>query len=329
MKISYLFQPLVLSLLLLISLSCGSASDKRDKIEEEQSLVKQLVVKGTSLKDETGNDVVLKGVSLGWHNWWSRFFNQKTITWLNQDWNCNLVRAAIGVGPDGAYTDNKELAYQCLYSVVDAAIANDMYVIVDWHSHEIRLDEAKEFFTQVATKYKGRPNVIYEVFNEPVEQSWDEVKAYAEEVIKTIRAIDPHNLILVGCPHWDQDIHLVADAPIQGYDNLMYTVHFYAGTHKQELRDRCDYALSKGIPIFISECAGMNADGDGPINYQEWMLWQQWMAQKKISWVAWSLADKNESCSMIYDHNSPISNWKETDLKEWGKEIRNTLKNQK
>ena len=42
----------------------------------------------------------------------------------------------------------------------------------------------------------------------------DRVKAYSVEVIKTIRAIEPNAVILVGCPHWDQDIHLAADDPI-------------------------------------------------------------------------------------------------------------------
>ena len=73
------------------------------------------------------------------------------------------------------------------------------------------------------------PNVIYEIFNEPDYETWPEVKAYSEEVIKTIRAIDPDNIILVGSPRWDQDIHLPAADPIKGYANLMYTVHFYAG----------------------------------------------------------------------------------------------------
>ncbi|KAA6320222.1 Endoglucanase 4 [termite gut metagenome] len=45
------------------------------------------------------------------------------------------------------------------------------------------------------------------------------------------------NVILVNSSHWDQDIHLPADNPITGYDNIMYTLHFYAATHKQELKN--------------------------------------------------------------------------------------------
>lgn len=284
-----------------------------------------LAVKGTFLVNEQGEKVVLKGVSYGWHNWWPRFYNASTVACFANTWGASVVRAAIGVDPDDAYIQNPEKALTCVQSVADAAIANDIYVIIDWHSHHIRLEEAKEFFTQMATRYKGIANVIYEIFNEPVDDSWDAVKAYSVEIIKTIRAIEPDAVILVGTPHWDQDIHLAADSPIIGYNNIMYTLHFYANTHKQYLRDRGDYALSKGLPLFVSECAGMEASGDGAINKEEWTAWLDWMQRNSISWAAWSISDKNETCSMIEPTGASDGNWKEDDLKEWGKIVRGEL----
>jgi endoglucanase len=178
----------------------------------------------------------------------------------------------------------------------------------------------------MAEKYGEFPNVIYEIFNEPVKDSWDTVKDYSIQVIKAIREKDPDNIILVGCPHWDQDIHIVADDPIKGFSNLMYTVHFYAATHKQQLRDRSNYALKKGIPIFVSECAGMEASGNGPIDYESWNTWIDWMEKNKISWVTWSIADKNETCSMMKTTASDNGNWKESDLKESGIKTREKLR---
>ena len=90
-----------------------------------------------------------------------------------------------------------------------------------------------------------------------------------------IRKIDPDNIILVGTPHWDQDIHLAAGAPIENQENLMYSLHFYADTHRQDLRGRADYALNKGLPLFVSEYGGCAASGDGPLNLEEWGLWDQ------------------------------------------------------
>ncbi len=312
----------------LLSMTCSSESKNSEKDEPVGFVEKHgtLNVKGKDLVDQNGNNVSLRGVSLGWHNWWASFYNKETIAWLKKDWNANVIRAAIGVDPEGAYLDDPAKAMECLYTVVDAAIENDMYVIIDWHSHTTKKDAAKEFFSKAAAKYKDCPNVIYEIFNEPEYQSWEEVKSYSEELIRTIRAIDADNIILVGCPHWDQDIHLVADNPLQGFTNIMYTVHFYAATHKKDLRDRADYAMNKGIPIFISECASMEASGNGPIDKASWAQWLEWMESNNLSWIAWSVSSKDETCSMIKDAESPLSNWQKSDLKEWGLIVKETLK---
>ena len=287
-----------------------------------------LSVKGTQLTDEHGNATVLNGVSYGWHNWWPRFYNKESVKWLATDWKCSVVRAAMGVEPKDAYIDDPEGSKAKIEAVIQGAIENNIYVLIDWHSHSIKLAEAKVFFAEMATKYGKNPHVIYELFNEPVKDSWSLVKEYSIELIKTIRAIDPDNVILVGSPHWDQDIHLVADDPILGFTNIMYTCHFYAATHGKSLRDRCDYAIKKGIPIFISESAGMEASGNGPINYQAWQSWIDWCAANKISLITWSIADKNETCSMLKQNASSEGNWKDEDMKESGIKTRELLRKQ-
>lgn len=287
----------------------------------------QLKVIGTQLKDASGNDIVLRGMSFGWHCLWPRFYTAGTVAWLKKDWKVGIVRAALGVElGSNSYQKRKEWSTDIITTVVDEAIAQDMYVIIDWHSHNINLEEARSFFDQMARKYGQYPHVIYEIFNEPDKETWQEVKDYSTEIIKTIRAIDPDNIILVGSPHWDQDVHIVADDPLKGFSNIMYTLHYYAGTHKQSLRDRADYALSKGIPLFISESAGMEATGDGPMNYEEWDRWIKWAESKKISWITWSVSDKEETCSVLLKSASSDGNWKEEDLRESGREVRKRLR---
>jgi endoglucanase len=286
----------------------------------------QLTVTGTQLMDAHHQPIVLRGMSYGWHNFWPRFYNERSVDWLAKDWKATVVRAAIGVEPTAGYLEDTAAAIKSAEAVVEGAIKAGIYVIIDWHSHNIRLSHAKAFFTHMATKYARYPNVIYELFNEPDNETWPEVKAYSEELMKTIRAIDPHNLILVGCPHWDQDIHIAAADPIVGATNIMYTVHFYAATHKQELRDRCTAALKKGIPIFISESAGMEATGNGPLNETEWQKWIDWAEAQKVSWITWSVSDKDETCSVLKKSAASTGNWKESDLKESGVKTRNLLR---
>ncbi len=278
----------------------------------------QLTVKGTRLTDESGNVVVLNGMSFGWSCFHPRFYTKEAVHTLAKDWNCNVVRAALGVEPEHGYLQDSARQLQLITTVVDAAIAEGIYVIIDWHCHNTRLKEATAFFKMMAMKYHNYPNIIYELFNEPDDESWPEVKAYSIELIKTIRAVDPRNIILVGCPHWDQDINLPAADPIKGFENLMYTMHFYAGTHKQWLRDRTDAALAQGLPVFVSESAGMEASGDGKIDEKEWRRYIEWMEDRKLSWITWSVSDKDETCSVLNKSASGYGGWKDADLKASG-----------
>ncbi len=277
-----------------------------------------LKVEGIQFIDQHNQPVILRGMSFGWHNFWPRFYNEGTVKWLYDDWKCSVVRAAMGVEPDKGYIKDPIGSKALIKKVIDASIKAGIYVIIDWHSHNINLNEAKVFFKEMAETYKDHPNIIYELFNEPDQETWPEVKAYATEVIEVIRKIDKRNIIIVGSPHWDQDIQLPAEDPIKGFNNIVYSVHFYAATHKQWLRDKCDKALASGLPLFISESAGMEASGDGAINYEEWQKWIEWAEQHQISWVIWSVSDKDETCSVLKKSAPSEGNWKDSDLKESG-----------
>ncbi|QDW23000.1 glycoside hydrolase family 5 protein [Flavobacterium sp. KBS0721] len=280
---------------------------------------KYLSVSGTQLVNSSNEPVVLRGMSFGWHSMWPRFYNEKAVKWLKKDFNCNVVRAAMGVElGEYSYLKDPKFSKEKIEAVIKGAIKSDIYVIVDWHSHNINLKEAKEFFADISKKYSKYPNIIYEIFNEPDHESWAEVKAYSEEVIKVIRENDPKNIILVGSPHWDQDVDLAAADPILGYTNIMYTMHFYAATHGKELRDKTDAAINKGLPIFVSESAGMEATGDGPLDLKAWQEYIDWMEARKLSWITWSVSDKDETCSILKKSAKSTGKWKMEDLKESG-----------
>ncbi len=286
----------------------------------------QLRVEWTNLVDEKGKLVALHGMSFGWHNLWPRFYNKKAVQELITKWNCTVIRASMGIElNDSGYLKKPKESVRLMKNVIDACIKAGVYVIIDWHDHNIHQREAMDFFEMMSKKYGHHPNIIYEIFNEPDYETWPEVKAYSEALIKAIRANDPDNIILVGSPRWDQDIHLPAADPIKGYNNLMYTMHFYAGTHKQWLRDRTDEAIKNGLPVFISECAGMEASGDGPIDHSEWKTFVDWMDAKKLSWVAWSVSDKKETCSVLESAALSKGKWKDSVIKEWGKIVKEFL----
>lgn len=282
-----------------------------------------LKVKGNRIVGDADTAVSMGGNSLFWSQWGGEFYNANTVKWLKEDWNSKIIRAAMGVDETDGYITKPDIEKQKVIDVVDACIAEGLYVIIDWHSHhaEDYKTEAIEFFKEMATLYGEFPNVIYEVYNEPLDTtSWSEkIKPYAEEVIKEIRAIDPDNLILVGTRTWSQEVVEAGKNPIEDV-NLAYVLHFYVGSHGQSLRNKAQQALDLGIPLFVSEWGLWGSESD----LENWMTF---MKDNQLNWCNWSVITKNEPPSILKPLASPNGNWDITDLTSIGKKVRNYMLN--
>jgi endoglucanase len=288
----------------------------------------QLSVKGASLLDASGQPVVLRGQAFGWDNWWPQYYNAGVVQWLRDDWCADVVRPAMGIEPSGAYLSNKEASKARITAVVDAAIEAGVYVIIDWHAHNLHEAEAIAFFSEMAERYGKHPHVIYEIFNEPEkDETWPQVKAYATAVIAAIRRHDPDNVVIVGSPEWDQRIDLVAADPLREQSNVMYSVHFYAATHGQWLRDRTQAAIDAGIPVFVTESSGAEASGKGANNLQEWKAWTDFMEKNRVSYLDYSVSDKAGETISVLQPGAPASGgWTDAQLTDSGKYWRTHLR---
>ncbi len=293
----------------------------------------KLRVSGSSLVDADGRPVQLRGMSSFWINWeeGARFVNRDAIAWLARDWRISVYRIAVGVEPKGAYLSNPVEMLARTTAAIDACIEAGVYVIVDWHAHETLHYAVQEtaFFKGIAQAYGKYPNLIYEIWNEPVHLSWkDRIKPYSEAIIRNaIRPADPDNVILVGTSTWSQDVDECARDPIEG-TNLMYTLHFYAGSHGESLRKRAETARKSGLPIFVSEWGISQADGgsNGLIFPDSSDLWLEWMDGNSISWVNWSVSDKEESAAALKPGANATGGWGGEDLTPSGLYVRGRIR---
>ncbi|MCI8485126.1 MAG: glycoside hydrolase family 5 protein [Lachnospiraceae bacterium] len=288
-----------------------------------------LKVKGTQLVNTKGKTVRLKGVSTHGLSWYPEYVNQKSFTYMKKKWKINAVRLAMYTGEYNGYctgdaANRKALEKQIDQGVKYAAKAG-LYVIIDWHilsdgNPRTYEKQSLKFFKKMASKYKNHTNVIYEICNEPNGgASWGTIKTYAKKVIKTIRSKDKDAVILVGTPNWSQDVDIAAQSPIKGYKNIMYTLHFYAGTHGKDLRNKAETALQKGLPLFVSEFGISDASGNGKLNKKEGERWMKFMKKNKISFIGWNLSNKDESSALIKPSCKKYSEWKSSQLTPWGK----------
>ncbi|MBQ8921115.1 MAG: cellulase family glycosylhydrolase [Oscillospiraceae bacterium] len=249
--------------------------------------------------------VQVKGMSFFWSNWQGQYWNSGTVDRMVNEFKCEILRCSLGVDDQGSIYSGGDVG--ALRSVMDAAIAKDIYVIVDWHSHGAHNNPnaAKSFFSEIARDYGQYDNVIFELYNEPTQVSWSTVKGYAEQVIPEIRKYSD-NLILVGTPTWSQDVDQAAYDPIND-SNVAYVLHFYAGTHGGDLRGKGDAALNKNVAVFVSEWGTVNADGDGSVNVGSSEQWLSWMDSNKLSWCNWAISSKAEGSSIFGGDGSSLT----------------------
>lgn len=261
-----------------------------------------LHIEGTKVVNASGKTVTLKGVSTHGIAWFPQYVNKKCFQSFKK-MGANTIRLAF-------YSDDSAGYSKSLYSKVDegvkAATELGMYVIIDWHilsdgNPKTNQAKAKQFFTYFAQKYAGQTNVLYEICNEPNGNvTWKkDIKPYANEMISLIRQYDKDAIIIVGTPTWSQDVDVVADDPIQNQSNIAYTLHFYAATHKDWIRNKLKTANQKGLPVIVTEFSICDASGNGGIDKKEAKAWMKLLKKYKIGRVAWNISNKNETSALI------------------------------
>ncbi|MET0386210.1 MAG: glycoside hydrolase family 5 protein [Polyangiales bacterium] len=277
-----------------------------------------LHVEGTKVVDAKDEPIQLRGMSLFWSQW-SDYYTVNTVDQLVDDWHVTLVRAVLGV-ENGGYLEEPADNEAKVTAVVERAIARGVYVIIDWHDHhaEAHQAEAIAFFTRMATKYGATPHVLFEIYNEPLEVPWASVKGYAEAVIAAIRGAGAKNVVIVGTPTWSQDVDIAAENPITTDDNVAYTLHFYAATHKEYLREKARKALAAGVALFVTEWGTCESTGDGVVDEGETKAWLELLTEQDIGWANWSLNTKAEACSALTPTASPTGPWTGSALTQSG-----------
>lgn len=292
-----------------------------------------LSVKGTQLLDANGEPIQLRGISTHGVHFQGSLINAGAFGTLVNDWNVKLIRGAMYVVEDG-YKTNPDYSRKKLEDVIMLSTYYGIYTIVDWHVLQDRdpmanVELAKEFFGYISEKYADHENILYEICNEPNgnDVTWDNnIKPYAEIIIPIIRANDPDAVIIVGTGSWSQDLPDAADNPLE-YDNIMYTCHFYAGSHGQELRDNVQYTMDKGYAVFVTEWGTSANTGSGGVFAEESDVWLDYLDANKISWANWSLAAMGESSAVLLP--GPLTktggNWPDDRISESGHYLRDRL----
>ena len=313
--------------------SSGKGDDVQDAVITKGNQFKKhgrLKVKGRYIVDAKGKAFRLKGVSTHGIAWFPQYVNKKAFRSFKK-WGANVVRLACYTS-EGGEMYNPSVDWKTIDKGVKAATELGMYVIIDWHilmenNPTMTTAKAKKFFKHFAKKYGKRKNVIFEICNEPNGCGWSDVKSYAKKIIPIIRKYS-NNIIVVGTPTWSQDVDTAANDRLTGKykKNVCYTIHFYAATHKDNIRDKVTYAYKKKLPILCTEFSICDASGNGSLDKSSANTWMKLFKKYKIGYMTWSLCNKAESSALINSSCQKTGGFKKSDLSAAGKWFVKTLK---
>jgi endoglucanase len=309
-----------------------------------------LHVDGNQIKDPAGNPVTLRGVSVlpGEHHNECTTCNNKPmsemIAWQadgSRGWYSRVLRLPVTTAK---VKDPATSFATHIDPYVQQAIALNQYVIVDLHlvsnydvngSGGVKQQFVMDFWKYVAPRYANTPNVIFEIFNEPVNpDNWTSWKNFIQPVIDSIRAVAPNNLILVGSPQWSTRVNSAVTSPLTG-GNLVYVYHIYpnqGAASAANLNAKFGNAANT-IPVMLTEF-GWNQDpnySDGVtfgttggwgtpfrnyIDAHPWISWQGWIFDNfwKPQFFDWNwnlMSGENQGRFMqnwlfeLQNHNQP------------------------
>lgn len=289
----------------------------------------RLHIEGTQLQGQKGEPVILRGVSSHGLAWYPEFSNYNALKAL-KDRGVNVFRIAMYVDGYNCYLKQRDMNTKLLYSAIENALAADLYAIVDWHVLKDRnplynLEAAAEFFETVAKKYGDEPGILYEICNEPNgSTSFEDIVNYANTVIPIIRKYAPNAVILVGTPNFSSSLDSTQTHDIT-YENICFTYHYYS--HHIPLEEavrQIRSCLDRGTAVIVTEWGYKGVPSDGG-NWDETVGFLDFLDEEKISWVNWSLCNKDEDYSVIRPETEALGQWTDEELSPTGQYVLNRI----
>lgn len=273
-----------------------------------------LHVDGNKIKDPAGNVVILRGIAtqdikgqmtatIGLNGLIDTLTDTDNVAGNSPGWYPKVIRFTI----NPVTTDLDTYYTTILKPAVDYATEKGLYVIIDYHhiaDVQPNVENTNAFWDFVAPKFRDYSNVLYEIYNEPINTSftWAQFKPYMQSWINLVRKHAPHNLILAGSPVWDQRMAESVSSPFTG-GNIVYVAHIYPD-HFDNAWNRNQVELTAAAhPVFLSEWGFRNGATatllKGTItDYGQPLL--AWVDYLGLSWTAWCADNDWEPAMFTY-----------------------------
>jgi Cellulase (glycosyl hydrolase family 5) len=292
-----------------------------------------LKIVGTQILNSRGQTVLLRGVNAASMEWTSDGQGHilKSVNVAIQDWHANIIRLPLaqdrwfGKAPEQA--DGGKAYRELVHRVVETCATQRCYIILDLHwsdcnqwgtnigQHSMPDLNSVAFWKNLAPVYANHPAVLYDLYNEPHNVSWDvwlnggritdrpnrrrggPPRTYEavgmQRLLDTVRATGARNVVIAGGLDWAYDMsgflngHRLKDPAGNG---VIYANHCYDNKGQSVFTwiEDMERASAK-IPVIVSEFGGRS----GPsrkVPADNWLLHVlQALRDHHWSWTAWDM----------------------------------------
>lgn len=270
-----------------------------------------LDVQGTRIVNAKGFVVQLKGFS----TMDPTVVTHDEIIRFKDDWNITLLRVPLIVGRCWTVGNiNINASYLAAAdSVLKWCRDNKIYVLFDgWHEGGTG-NTTGDWSSTVAAwriladRYKNQDHVLWEIFNEPHNLTWDTWVPMAEQLIDTIRSRNPlGTAVVAGTVNWCQNTDVKKLKINRG--KVIYSWHPYSNVYG-----------SDGSVIWDENFGFIETMGFAPIMATEWGFTSsqdsaiygtqliQYLKDKGASWTGWCYS-KSWAPQMLLSENPEVRN---------------------
>ena len=331
---------------------CQTPADK-DKLPA-------LKVAGTQILDSQNHPVRLCGVNAACMEFTSDGEGHilKTVNVAIQDWHVNIIRLPLSqdrwFGKAHEQTDGGKEYRALVKQIVSECARQHCYIILDLHwsdcnewgknigQHSMPDTNSLVFWKSIAPIYANNPAVLFDLYNEPHDVSWDvwltggfikdkpnrwdmTAKDYQcvgmQTVLDTIRATGAKNVVICGGLDWAYDFSGILDgrqlSDLTG-NGVIYANHCYDNKHQSVYTWIANMeAATAKLPVIVSEFGGNSGPSKMAPN-DNWLLHVlQAIEEHQWSYTAWDL----------HPHAGPrlISDWDYTPSLRYGVYVKQAL----
>lgn len=311
---------IVFAILLLIY----DISPQKKLSHREQLVIQGLHVQGNSLVTGKDEQVILHGVDRSGTEYQcvkndNQVFDGPSNTASIQamkSWHINAVRVPLNedcwLGINGA-NPSGTVYQKAISNYVTRITKNNMYVIVDLHWNApgnteatgqqfmADKDHSLAFWTSVAQTFRNNTNIIFDLYNEPHDISWNCWKdgtgcytpfpvASMQAMINAVRVTGANNVIMLGGLSYSNDLSgWLSYEPSDPINNIVASFHMY-GKNQCSTIDCWNKTVAPVIakvPVIAGEF-GESTDGSiCDLNTTLSNSFMQWMDQHHSGYLAW------------------------------------------